>query len=114
MCSFLVYRCTLVSSILFTLARPSAIFSRGQLNIYGCFKFNWKEGHECQMNVKHSAASNHISECDCSTDFSNLDILVADVSKSNFLIKESLLIKCDKPELNRTVPSFPLELFDDY
>ena len=32
--------------------------------------------------------------------------------KDRLLIKESLLIKCDKSVLNRTVKSFPLKLFD--
>ena len=44
-------------------------------------------------NVKPSAVSDQISKRDCSTNFSNFNILVADVSKFSFLIKKSLLIK---------------------
>ena len=36
----------------------------------------------------------------CSIYFSNIDILAGDTSKFNFLIKESLLMKHDKPALN--------------
>lgn len=63
-------------------------------------------------NVKPSAVSDQISKRDCSTNFSNFNILVADVSKFSFLIKKSLLIKCNKPVLSSTVPSLPLALLD--
>ena len=36
----------------------------------------------------------------------------SDFDKFKLLIKESLLIKRDKPVLNRTLKSFPLDLFD--
>lgn len=48
----------------------------------------------------------------CSIYFSNIDILAGDTSKFNFLIKESLSMKHDKPALNWTVKSLLLELFD--
>ena len=63
-------------------------------------------------NVKESAVSDHLLQCDCATDFDHFDILDSDTNSFRLLIKENLLIKCDKPVLNRTVKSFPLKLFD--
>ena len=59
-------------------------------------------------NVKESAVSEHLLQCDCTIDFGNFDILAPDTNSFRLLIKESLLIKHDKPVLNRTVKSFPL------
>ena len=63
-------------------------------------------------NVKESAASDHLLQCDCANDFDHFDILASDTNCFRLLIKESLLIRCDKPVLNHTVRSFPLKLFD--
>ena len=63
-------------------------------------------------NIKDSAFSDHLLQCNCTIDFDHFDILATDVSKFNLLVKESLLIKRDSPALNRTTKSFPLELFD--
>ena len=62
-------------------------------------------------NVKESAISDHLLQCDC-IDFDHFDILTSDTNNFKLLIKKSLLIKRDKPVLNRTVKSFPLKLFD--
>ena len=62
-------------------------------------------------NVKESAVSDHLLQCDCSIDFNNFDIFAPDTNSFRLLIKESLLIKRDKPVLTRTVKSFPLKLF---
>ena len=62
--------------------------------------------------VKHSAVSDHLLECNCSIDFDHFDILASDANKFKLLIKESLLIKCDQTQLNKTIKSFPLKLFD--
>ena len=62
--------------------------------------------------VKQSAVSDHLLECNCSIDFDHFDILASDTSKFGLFIKESLLIKCDQPQLNKTIKSFPLKLFD--
>ena len=62
-------------------------------------------------NIKDSAVSDHLLECNCTIDFNYFDILATDVSKFNLLVKESLLIKRDNPVLNRAIKSFPLELF---
>ena len=44
--------------------------------------------------------------------FDNFDILAAESNKLKLLLRESLLVKRDKPILNRKIKSFPLELFD--
>ena len=62
--------------------------------------------------VKQSAVSDHLLECNCSIDFDHFDILVSDANKFRLLIKESLLIKRDQPQFNKTIKSFPLKLFD--
>ena len=62
--------------------------------------------------VKQSAVPDHLLECNFSIDFDHLDILASDANKFRLLIKESLLIKRDQPQLNKTIKSFPLKLFD--
>ena len=62
-------------------------------------------------NVKDVlAVSDHLLECNCAIDFHQFDVLTSDANSFRLLIKESLLIKRDKP--GRTVKSFPLKLFD--
>ena len=63
-------------------------------------------------NVKESAVFDHPLQCDCTINLDHLDILASDTNNCRLLIKESLLIKRDKPVLNGTVKSFPLKLFD--
>ena len=63
-------------------------------------------------HVKESAVSEHVLQCDCTIAFGNFDILASDTNSFRLLIKESLLIKRDKPVLNHTVKSLPLKLFD--
>ena len=63
-------------------------------------------------NVKESAISDHLLQCGCSIKFDDFDILASETNNFRLLIKESLLIKRDKPILNRTIKSFPLKLFD--
>ena len=67
---------------------------------------------KCVKNVKESAVSEHLLQCDCTIDFDNFDILASYTNSFRLLIKESLLIIHDKPVLNHTVKSFPLKLFD--
>ena len=67
---------------------------------------------KCVKNVKESAVSDHLLQCNCTIDFDHFDVLASDTNSFRLLIKESLLIKCDKPVLHRTVESFPLKLFD--
>ena len=63
-------------------------------------------------NVKQSAVSDHLLQCDRSINFDDLDILASETNNFRLLIKESLLIMRDKPVLNRTTTSFPLKLFN--
>ena len=63
-------------------------------------------------NLKESAVSDHRLQCDCVFSFDDFDVLVSDANNFRLLIKESLLIKQDKPILNRTIKSFPSKLFD--
>ena len=61
---------------------------------------------------KESAVSDHLLQCNCAIDFGHFDDLASDTNSFRLFIKESLLIKRDKPVLNRTVKSFPLKQFD--
>ena len=63
-------------------------------------------------NVKQSAISDHLPTCDCNINFRDFTILSKDSNNFNLLIRESLLIAPNKPILNKTVKSFPLELFE--
>ena len=63
-------------------------------------------------NVMQSAISDHLLQCNCMINFDDFAILAAESNKFKLLLRESLLIKHDKPILNRTIKSFPLELFD--
>ena len=67
---------------------------------------------KCPKNVKQSAISDQLLQCNCMINFDNFNILAAESNKFKLLLKESLLIKGDKPILNRTIRPFPLELFD--
>ena len=51
-------------------------------------------------NVKDSAVSDHLLQCNYTIDFDHFDILATDLSKFNLLVKESLLIKRDNVVLN--------------
>ena len=63
-------------------------------------------------NVKQSAISDDLLQCDCSINFGDFDILASETNNFRLLIKESLLIMRDKHVLNRTTTSFSLKLFD--
>ena len=63
-------------------------------------------------NLTGKRLSVHLLECNCSIDFDHFDILASDANRFRLLIKESLLIKRDQPQLNKTIKSFPLKLFD--
>ena len=63
-------------------------------------------------NMTVSAVSDHHSQYDCVISFDDFDVLASDTNNFRLFIKESVLIKRDKPILNRTIKSFPLKLFD--
>ena len=67
---------------------------------------------KCLKCVKQSAVSDHLIECNCLIDLDHFDILAFDANKFRLLIKKTLLIKRDQPQLNGTIKSFPLKLFD--
>ena len=67
---------------------------------------------KCLKNVKQSAIFDHLLQCNCAINFDDFSILTTDCNKFRLLLRESVLIKRDKPILNRTIESFPLELFD--
>ena len=62
--------------------------------------------------VKKSVVSNHQLEYNCSIDFDHFDILASDANKFKLLIRESLLIKRDQAQLNKTIKSLLLKRFD--
>ena len=66
---------------------------------------------KCLKSVKQSAISDHLLECNCSIFFDYFDILTSEANKFRLFIKESLLMKRDQPQLNKTSKSFPLKLF---
>ena len=63
-------------------------------------------------NVMQSAISDHLLQCNCTINFNDFDILVAESNKFKLLLREIFLIKRNKPILNRTIKLFPLQLFD--
>ena len=63
-------------------------------------------------NPKKSAIFDHIFLRGHDAGFEDFTILLKENSKFELRLKESLLIKRDKPELNRNIYSYPLELFD--
>ena len=60
-------------------------------------------------NIKQSAISDHLLQCNCAVNFDEFSILATDSNKFKLLLRGSLLIKRDKPVLNRTIRLFPLE-----
>ena len=58
-----------------------------------------------------TAIFEHTLFCKGTPSFSDFDILARDSNDYKLLLKESLLINRDKPLLNKTVLSIPLELF---
>ena len=62
--------------------------------------------------IKQFTVSDHLLECNCSIDFDHFDILASDANRFRLLIKESLLIKRDHPQLNKKIKSFPLKPVD--
>ena len=63
-------------------------------------------------NPKKSAIFDHILLKGHDASFEDFTILLKENNKFKLHLKESLLIKRDKPELNRNIYSYPLELFD--
>ena len=62
-------------------------------------------------NMKEPAVPDHRLQCNCVISFHDFDVLASVTNNFRLLIEESLLIKRDKPVLNRTIKSFPSKLF---
>ena len=56
-------------------------------------------------NNKKSAISNLLLQYNCTINFDDFDIFVAENNKFKLLLKEGPLIKLDKPTLNRSAKS---------
>ena len=61
---------------------------------------------------KKSTIFDHILLNGHDTSFEDFTIFLKENNKFKLHLKKSLLIKRDKPELNRNIYSYPLELFD--
>ena len=61
---------------------------------------------------KQCAISDWLLQYNCTINSDDFSILATYCNDFKLLLRESLLIKHDKPILNRTIKSFPLELFD--
>ena len=63
-------------------------------------------------NAKKSAIFDHIFLKGHDASFEDFNFLLKENNKFKLHLKESLLIKRDKSELNRNIYSYPLEIFD--
>ena len=61
---------------------------------------------------KSTAVKDHMLMCDQPVSFDDFKVLASSKSEFHLKIKESLLISCDQPILNRNEASLPLYLFD--
>ena len=61
------------------------------------------------MNPKKSAIYDHILLKGRDVSFEDFTILLKENNKFTLHLKESLLLKRDKPELNRNIYGYPLE-----
>ena len=59
-----------------------------------------------------TAVKDHMLICDYKVDFEDFEVLTQCNNAIFLKIKESLLISCDQPVLNRSESSLPLYLFD--
>ena len=74
----------------------------------------WSDTAACLTHLRCFPVKLEIPMCSAALaiDFDHFDILASDANKFRRLIKESLLIKRDQPQLNKTIKSFPLKPFD--
>ena len=64
-------------------------------------------------NVKQPSIFDHLLQRNCTINVADFKILATNSNNFKLLLRESLLIKRDKPIIsNRTTKSFPLELFN--
>ena len=67
---------------------------------------------KCLKSVKQAAISDHLLQYNCTINFNDCSMLATDCNQFKLHLREILLIKRDKPILNRTIKLFPSELFD--
>ena len=58
-------------------------------------------------NIKQPAISDQLLQCNYAQNFDDFSILDMDFNKFKLLLRESLLIKHDKPISNKTINLFP-------
>ena len=58
-------------------------------------------------DVKPPAISDHILQFNCTINFDEIDVLPTDSNKFKLILREGLLIKRDKPILNKTIKAGP-------
>ena len=63
-------------------------------------------------NPKKSAIFDHILLKGHDASFKDFMVLLKENNKFKLHLKASILIKCDKPKLNRNIYNYPLELSD--
>ena len=59
-----------------------------------------------------TAVKDYMLICDQPVSFDNFKVLASRNSEFHLKIKESLLVLCDQPVLNKTEASLPVHLFD--
>ena len=69
-------------------------------------------GKRNPKNPKKSAIIDHILLKEQNASFEDFTILLKESNQFKLHLNESFLIKRGKPELNRNIYSYPLELFD--
>ena len=72
----------------------------------GISNLTWKH----VKNVKQSIIFHHLLQRNRTINFDDFNILATDSDKLYLLLRDRLLIKCDKSISNGTIKSFPLEL----
>ena len=86
--SGIIFRCTYSNCKVTYYEKTSATFIPEQLN-------TWRSTilQKALKNVKQSAISDHILQCNCAIKFDDFSILATDCNKFKLLLKESLLIQ---------------------
>ena len=107
-CSDIVYRCMCSNYKVIYYGKTYCHFFTRAVEHMGLSNLTGKR----LKYVKQSAVSDHLLECNCSIDLDHFDIIASDANKFRLLIKESLLIKHDQLQLDKTMKQFLLKLFD--
>ena len=65
-----------------------------------------------QVKPKKSSVADHLLFCNHSSSYENFSVLTSENKEFLLELKESLLVTCDQPFLNRNITSAPVHLFD--